>query len=475
MNVASVIVCIVTIHIVLFSNDKVFHLALEAATLALYVNLGSMFNAEVFESFTREYFVLLVMIVVSIFAKPILTYKKLIYAMLGLLGCIFISYLSILLIPTNATVAPMSITYDEVVMSGKSLSNPFLGSSNFGAFLLLVIFLVSAVIVSGLFRKENYVYRAINYFELTAIIFFFLIVLESVLINILEISDWRLFIIRLLGASEQTKVYDFSTVRFLGVQSSFLFYSEPSFVCMPLLVFYLINYQKGKPSNKKMGLFILSFAVAILSGSTNCMIIALFGVFTLIKILFFNKGISDSKRIFKIVFLFFVAAVSFLFIASKTKIYDQLIDRIWSKLSAYLTMEKVADGSSVSGYIRRFGNSICYSVLKTNPLFGVGLGTTRGYGFIPSMLATMGMIGSVAFCNFYYRAFSLKIRKANVLELIFLIGVLTGIMGVWHMYSFVMLPILLCFNRCVDLNKQNQIGLFNVSYKNRKNYRGLHK
>jgi hypothetical protein len=145
--------------------------------------------------------------------------------------------------------------------------------------------------------------------------------------------------------------------------------------------------------------------------------------------------------------IFLVSALTIFLLSKNDWVWDNILKRVFEKVYSYITLTKSANASIVSGYIRRFGNQVCYDVLKTNPLFGVGIGTTRGYGLIPSMLATFGVVGSLALVNFYRVFINIKINKQNIISFIILIALLTAFFSSSHIYSFIIIAILISYNK----------------------------
>lgn len=449
MNLATIFIIILTLLILIFSKDKEYHMFLMACCLGLYTNLGSFMNVDIFDSFTREYFVLVILIILKIINlvknKNIMLNKKLVLSIGFMVLSILIGFISLLFIPIKPYIAPMDVTYDAIVLEDIPLSLATFKMNNIAAFILFGIFLISILLCREYFYKEEYVNRTIEFLLLTIKIFFAIMIIEALIVNVFHIDGFRKMVMGFFGAVDNDKIYSYSTVRFLGLKSAFAFYTEPSYVSGPLLVFYLINYVRGSITKNNLLLFFISAIVAVLSGSTNCIIALVFGIFVLFKMLIKDEKITKKNKmiIFYILLLFILIL---LLIFNDAQIWNKGFNKVYDKLKAYFTATKTKNASTISGYIRSYGNSVCYNVLKTNPLFGAGLGTTRGYGFVPSMIATLGIVGSILLVNFYRVAFNIKITKKKIIPFIALIAILTGFYSASHMYSFIVISIFISFN-----------------------------
>ena len=461
MSIATGCVIVLTLLILIFSKNRGYHLFLMAGCIGLYTNLGSFMKNGIFDAFTREYFVLSVLVIVRatelIKNRQKIIGKKLAITLALLILSITIGLFNLIYIPSKAFIAPMSVTYDSIVLEGIPLSKASFGLNNISALILFIIFLISVILCKEYFYSEKYVNKTIKFYLNTIKIFFLMIILEAILVNVFNMDNLRKIIMIIFGAIDNSKIYSYSTVRFLGLKSAFGFYSEPSYVSGPLLVFYLINYMKGHASKKNILWFFISFIIAILSGSTNSIVAVFLGIIALVKILLKDKKVNVNKRILTLsaLFILVLIAITYLYF-NNADIWDKGLYKIYEKLNAYLTFTKTENLSTISGYIRKYGNSVCYNVLKTNPLFGVGLGTTRGYGLISSMLASFGIIGSICIINFYRLAFNIKINRKNIIPFIFLVAVLTGFYSSSHIYSFVLVPIFISFNCTILKDREEQ-------------------
>lgn len=450
MSFISVVIVIITIYIVLFTKDKCFNLFLEASSLLLFSNLGSLFIDQRFDFLSREVFVCLVLIFLKVFGvKRIGINKKTAIASILVIISILIGYTSILLFQTGAYIAPMNITYDEILLGDGSLSKPNFGNSNLSAFVNTCIFILTIILCRDYFFQKKYVNKIVIYFEKSIEVFFCIVLIEFLLVNFFNIDNYRTIILKIFGVIDFKKVYAYSTVRIGKIKSAFAFFSEPSYMCGPLLVYYFINYAKGILSYKKMLMFIISFCVGIISGSTNAVITLFFGLVVFFKVIFIdNKNINITK--ITVILLFICILISgFVFLKNNKYITENFNSNVIVKISSYIHLAKNKSGFSASGYVRGYGNMVCYSVLKYNPFFGVGLGTTRGYGFIPSMLATLGIVGSISLINFYFTALNIYVNKNNVVSFVILSLMLTGFYSAIQMYSLILVPILISFNKCI--------------------------
>lgn len=458
MNVASIIVVIATCLICLRKKNRQFNLMLEMIWLGLFINMGGFFGDSL-NSFTRELFVTIVLIIMTVFERNIKILKSVLIVSGVLLGVVILGDISLLINLDQPNVAPMDVTYDQIVLEGAYLQKAVFSYTNIGAFGVLFFFVLSLLICSNYFRDKEYVERIIEFLEKSCMAFFCLILLETVMVNIFNFDNYRTIMMTIFGVDESAKIYSFSTVRFLGLNSAFGFYSEPSYVSGPLLVFYLVNYINEATSFKKLVWFFISFLVAILSGSTNCILILCFGVVVLIKMILINKEISLTKRVWTSG-LIGTFAISFMIviISNNLDLWLLLLGNISEKLEAYISLTSTSNSSTISGYIRSYGNSVCYEVLITNPIFGVGLGTTRGFGMIPSVLASYGILGSIILVIYYKNLLYLRICKQNVILFVVLMLMLTSLFNIWQTYSAFVIALLICFNRTLHLQQTTSDG-----------------
>lgn len=411
--------------------------------LSLFTNMGSFISY--ITGFTRELFVGCIIILTSILERrKIIISRKVINISLALIMICLLGLLNLLFNPNMANVAPMDISYDEIVLTNASLKKASFSDSNIGCLGYLLIFVIVMVICHNYLVETFFVSKIIDFLIKSCSFFFFLIIIESIIVNIFGLSQYRAIMIQFFGG-DISKAYSFSTSRFLGIKSAFGFFSEPSYVSGPLLTFYLIQYVKGKADNKTMILFFISFLVALLSGSTTCLVIMLFGILTLTKIIAYNQGIYLEKRIILLFGIMLIALITIILLLETPYILESFRNSI-DKVLAFITNSKTSNLHVISGYIRSYGNLSCLNIIFTNPLFGVGLGTTRGFGFIPTAIASFGIFGSITLVLYYKCILNIKLKKDVCIPFLFLIVILYNIYGNGYIYSCLLIALTVCFN-----------------------------
>ena len=214
------------------------------------------------------------------------------------------------------------------------------------------------------------------------------IFIESIIINIFNVNS-REFWGALLGVRDSQVMWIMNRY---GINLSFATLSEPGYVAIILLIYYNLYYL-GVNSRKKNLFYALSILTGILSGSTMAIaiIVAQF-IYVYIRSIFQNnikvmKAIKSNFILFAGIFL-----IGLLFYRIST--VNENIVWILSKISGFLTGE--GGRSEVARY-----NSLKYAMSSffSSPFLGVGYGSTSAPGLLPTMLASLGIIGTYLYLS----------------------------------------------------------------------------
>ena len=290
--------------------------------------------------------------------------------------------------------------------------------------------------------KKSYINDLIKSIKNTFYIFFIFIIVESFIDNFIAVNFVRNVINNIFAAGDRT--YIIAEKRY-GIYSAYGLFSEPSYVGSIMIIFYSIMYVGGLKSIKERLFFFLSFIVIILSGSSVSFLMIPLGILVVIK----NYLKINKEIMIKIVFIIVSVPIAVYIVTLISNSGVEMIEYTINKLLAYFGGNRI-DGS---GYSRSFGNRVCYNVFRVNPIFGVGLGTTRGFGIIPGLVANLGIAGVISYILFIKNNLNICITKNNFFIFVIFIIYLTSIFSIWHIYTPIMIALVLFMNKTLIKEK----------------------
>lgn len=407
----------------------------------IFINIGYVFSFA--KSLSLGEIMMIFCMIYGFYGRKKITGKS-VLAIIIIAICVLIGNINIYYNSSQAKIVSWDNTNIDYVLYGfESAVNPVFGKSNVNAMLWMLIFVMFCFTCSRYFLEEQYVKNLYDFLLKAFHVMCLLLLVEMIVSNISKGVWARNLINTVFGVTNDAisvnKVYSVAPKRY-GVYCIYGFYSEPSYMTSFLIYACLLTRMK-KISKKESMYVILSVLCLLFTGSSAAyMVIPFILGIVLYKNVFFNLNRFQKMVLMSVIIVFIMLAIyiiidNYSISGSKESILD--------KIAVYI---KGSNSSINSGYTRKNGNQLCYGVLKYNPLFGVGLGTTRGYGFIPGAVACLGIIGILGLFNFYIQVFNVDFSKHKYILLIILLY-LTSCFSVWYIYSPFMIGLFIAFNR----------------------------
>lgn len=426
-----------------------------AVLTSLFINVGYFSNKLINFSYSSffMYFYVVISLINLIISRDIhfIFRKKIIIPSFILILSILISFANIIFFKSNSKIVPMSTSIDDVAYGIVQLSYPVFSGSNISAMRDIIIFMIFCYFSYEYIVSKDRVIDITNTIEWVFEIFFILIIIEFIISNFIDINFFRNIINIVFGLTEKT--YELPPYR-NGLYSAYGLFVEPSYVASVIMIYYGIKFIRGFTGIKETIFFILSIFVLFISGSSAAVFIVPFGLCTYIYWL--TKKTRKKKQMY-ILSIIIMIPIFTIIIISIIKNNSELFNKILSTAIAKIQQYSGNGGTYGSGYARSFGNKVCYNVLETNPIFGVGLGTTRGFGIVPGAIATLGIVGSTAYLFFAKFTFNICINKFNIILWIIFLFYFCYMFSIWHLYMPATMAIFICFNRFQIDTKNNKI------------------
>lgn len=464
MSIAGIILVIILIFKFMLNpkGEYQFFLFETSILVSLFINVGyfckGLFNIS-YSSFMMYLYIIYSLIKLFLLKRQQQEKRKRIFSILILAIIIILSFFNLLNNTNLAQIVPMDTIVDEVAFGRNYLITPTFYKGNILAFRDLMIFCLFSYLSYEYVYNKNYILNIINAIKRTSNIFFIFLIFEAIVDNFISTDLIRDIINYLFGITDKT--YISAAFRY-GIYNSYGLFVEPSYVGVIILVYYSIVYLVGFKSNKDICFFVISFVVIFLSGASTGVALVPFGILVIIKRLFKLRK-RNMLYVFAIFIVFLICGVIFEnVINNNIGFLKMAIEYANIKMFTYINGDISGSGS---GYARSFGNKICYEVLKINPIFGVGLGTTRGFGLIPSAVANLGIAGMISYIYFFKCNFNLTINKSNRVLLIINLIYLTSMISIWYLYMPAIIGLFIYLN--TSLYRSSEI---NESYSIMKNH-----
>ena len=309
-----------------------------------------------------------------------------------------------------------------------SASVPQFGYDNISAFVILLLFCAFALASRTFFKDEYWVRKTRNSFIKIYRVYFVCIIVEFILNNFVSPNLVRNLAMTIFG--EPTRGYMFSQQRNNMYSINSLF-SEPSYVVVSLFYFAII-LRKHEKSGRDIIWNAIGILCMILSGASMGIAVIPFAVLTTVwsgKRPNFN--IKLHKR--RLAMLAAVGVAGVIVVYTQRDTLSLVLDSVVQKFSAYLFSD--IRNEYLSGTIRQFGNSLAYAAFLDMPLFGYGLGTTRGYGIIPGALAALGTVGCITYGFFMKKVCCVETDFTGWVILLIFLAYGTSVLSVWYLYE----------------------------------------
>lgn len=336
----------------------------------------------------------------------------------------------------------MSERMDDAYYVGLSiLQKAKFSANNYSQFLYYFIFVV--LILFSMEYIKNNGDDILDFVRKSFYVFFVIWTIEFVLNNIVSVELVRDIVYSFFGGATDEKTY-YPQLRngFYGFVGLF---SEQSYIGI-MIVYYSISYIKGIRTRKEFAWFLYSIIVLLINGSTTGIVLVPFAAVVLAMHYFSKKRISRRKAIRMLFSLSALICVIVLIIVSQQELFRTLITATQTKIMAYLVGGSgYSTSDQRSAAIRTLANQIALTAFKECPLFGVGIGTSRGYGILVGTLLCNGVIGTVAYFLFIKKSFYLKVKKTNIILLLIVLMYSYMLLMPWFVYYACFIPLYLCF------------------------------
>ena len=125
----------------------------------------------------------------------------------------------------------------------------------------------------------------------------------------------------------------------------------------------------------------------------------------------------------------------------------ELLKSINDKIVAYIVGTE-AEKLSASGAIRKYGNELIYNVFFSQPLFGYGIGSARGYGVLPGMLGTMGIVGIYTYWRLMKSVFRIRLNEQSIFLLVVSCLYATSVLSIWYIYEPMIILVFYAIKQC---------------------------
>lgn len=225
--------------------------------------------------------------------------------------------------------------------------------------------------------------------------------------------------------------------------------SEPSHLAhgfiVPLFVF------ATKEHNHKLIWFLLMIILLTLTISfTNFMLAFAAIILFYMNSSYYHNNRLNSSIIFSVIVIFALSVLTYFY-------YDILQYNI-------VRLTRLISGDFIIGDdVRLWTISENLKYLMHRPFFGIGFGSTKSNGFIPSMLANIGFVGSFFWVMWHH--YSLKVKSYNTLATFLMIALLFFIGNTVWLYTinitliFIVLTSSYYKNEVLTTNKYNNLNL----------------
>lgn len=285
---------------------------------------------------------------------------------------------------------------------------------------IIIIILVSMAAVS-LVKKEEIEYLK-NVFVKYGILFLAVGAVEFVAKNLFRSNIINTLIGLIFGTGESTVTFLLQRDDVFSLQG---ITREPAHFSYALFSFCLVLlFSKTKIKHFNF-LFFTSIAEMMLSRSLGgvLLIVGLLAIYCIVK----NKMLIG---------ILLISCLSPFVIMSKYFIY--YINRWMNVLSFFNNFHQ---NFAVSEQFRLYSVYVNFKLLPDRPILGLGVGTSYAYGFLPTIIANIGILGFISWLLFMFTGIArmkLTLKNTLVVLILLFLWILTGSLAT--MYS---MPLLL--------------------------------
>lgn len=412
-----------------------------AIIISLFVNLGNfMLNF----SFTEVCTVLCIIACIIDFlihrSKYLKVDRKSFLLLIFLIMIVVGGHINLSLNHNMPYVLAMNINMDKAYYGLVSPVKATYGAYNRIAFFDLLLFAICLLLYRRELRNPEESSFILNTIRKAYHILFVIGVLEFFFNNFVSPTLMRDFSLSLVGSKDLAKTF-YPENRF-GYYGITLLFSEQSYVSV-LIIYYAIIWKEHVNTVTEMIFYFLSIAILFMSGASTGIVIIPLALVVLIRELI-NKKQKSYIKLVEWGFVIIVGIIAIYLVATNPLLFSDFLDSTLIKIGALIQGGKYTNNAVLaSGATRNYANNLAWEAFLKSPFFGVGLGSTRGYGIWIAFAANFGILGLITFVLYLNRIFSFSLRyKILIVTLVFMY--LSIVLSVWYVYMLAFIPLYLC-------------------------------
>lgn len=330
-------------------------------------------------------------------------FKGILLITTALLGVFFL----ILISHNNITVVPIGASWDAYY-AGKNVMVPLSFSyANLERIFRLILFVLMGLCIKDILKSnQNLIAKSLVFFISLQVLIGLIDLMTKLLFNVSLIPHITALIFG-VGSSQH---FGLAVRVRAGLPSIQGFMKEPSHFAdsfIPGLTYLALNKNK---SQKEILIEFLSVLILLLSGSFTGFAIVLYWLLLYAYRFVMNSKLGKLPSILVLLTIFFLSFEVVQILSHNFSIIEYYISRFYSLLGI---------GPRVgSEPIRLMSIIYSFDLFIRYPLFGIGIGSSIAHGFIPNLLANMGIIGFLAWLSFSFDVFFINYRKADYIPII---------------------------------------------------------
>jgi len=322
----------------------------------------------------------------------------------------------LLTVHPNTLVVPIGSSWDAYY-AGKNVMIPLsFSSANLERIFRLILFVLIGLSIKDILQSErNLVAKLLIYITSIQILIGFIDLISKLIFNLPVIPTFSKLFFG-VGSSQ----YSGFTIR-AGLPIIQGFMKEPSHYAnsfIPGLTYLALIKNK---TQKLIIIESLSILILLLSGSFAGFAIILYW-FLLHSYNFIMNSRLGKFPSFLVVIVIFTLVAGFVQILSyNLPIVEYYLSRFYALLG---TAPSVG-----SEQIRLMSITYSYKLFFKYPLFGIGIGSSIAHGFMPNLLANMGIIGFFSWLIFSFDAFMIKYNTLRNLPVLIIFMFMMNFLG----------------------------------------------
>lgn len=336
--------------------------------------------------FTLIVFIIAFLGNVSFNKKFIINYKLILLFSIFLTS-IFFSYLALITTKDQMLVIPRQGSWDRYLLGLSNLTNLNQISPNFSPIKYILVYFI---ILNFISKKKNIIQNSLIKLLMKTTFIISLLALFEFIIKIIGLGNlWISTVNYIFGINDLQQLI---TIKRLGlIHAVNVFCTEPRHFATSMIPGIFLLLERWEIMNKEKIVSLVVIIIALLISTSLTAV----GIIIICLLLLITK-IKNRRN-----FSFFITLVLLILIISV--FFFSPIKTYYQQRTELLTFQKNPSLFSVKKALEIF---------TKHPLFGIGLETTIAYGFLPSMLANIGIFGTLSMFLLFlnHRKYSEKIR-----------------------------------------------------------------